>query len=221
MFSCRRSIRRTDDEAHALGGFCRSSPTPGTSGLTAGPLFLVYRPAASARSQAVDRRVAERLASSEAPLSLYLLGIDSHCRGTDCRELGFDGTCASSRNSGALEGRSLMYQALGRLGRNLRRGVPSASLKVYDYEEARRLMNHDQPEFPNLPVHFRGLGQHAKTRKPGHHRCQQHSGAIRCRLLQASRTLCGGVRSTKSSSSSMPGTSRPRGTTLNPTTGTR
>ena len=86
----------------------------------------------------------------------YLLGIDGHCRGTDCRHLGFDGTVRFEPQLGALPEAFEDRPTLGKLRRNLKLGIRSASLKIYDYEEARRLMNQDKSQFPVYPSIFVG-----------------------------------------------------------------
>jgi lipopolysaccharide biosynthesis protein len=143
-----------DDEAHALWLLPKFAD-PRHVRINGRPLFLVYRP----RHLPDPRRTTDVLRATCVKQGVpepYLLGIDSHCRGTDCRELGFDGTLRFEPQLGCLRAAFVDVPTLGRLGRNLRRGIPSASLKVYDYEEARRLMNHDQPEFPIYPSIFVG-----------------------------------------------------------------
>jgi lipopolysaccharide biosynthesis protein len=111
------------------------------------PLFLVYRPRQlpdPMRTTDVFRTIAVKAGLAEP----YLLGIDGHCRGTDCRELGFDGTVTFEPQLGALPGAFEDRPTLARLHRNLRLGIRSASLKVYDYEEARKLMSRDDSGFP-------------------------------------------------------------------------
>ena len=47
---------------------------------------------------------------------------------------------------------------LTKLMRNLRRGIPSATLKVYSYAEATEMMARVRPAFPAFPMLFRRLG---------------------------------------------------------------
>jgi lipopolysaccharide biosynthesis protein len=111
------------------------------------PLFLVYRP----RQLPDPRRTTDVFKSIAVNAGLpepYLLGIDGHCRGTDCRELGFDGTVTFEPQLGALPDAFDDRPTLAKLRRNLRLGIRSASLKVYDYEEARQWMSRDDSGFP-------------------------------------------------------------------------
>jgi len=119
------------------------------------PMFLVYRP----RHLPEPRRTTDvwRAMCLKAGLpEPYLLGMDAHCRGTDCRELGFDGTVRFEPQLGALPGAFEKGPSLARLRRNLRHGIPSAILKIYDYQEARRLMSAEEPGFPIHPSLFVG-----------------------------------------------------------------
>lgn len=143
-----------DDEAHARWLLPKFAD-PRHVRINGRPLFLVYRPRHlpdPKRTTDVFRTVCVKQGIPEP----YLLGIDSHCRGTDCRELGFDGTMRFEPQLGRLKEAFVDGRTRGRLEQNLRRGILSASLKVYDYEEARRVMNDDQPGFPIYPSIFVG-----------------------------------------------------------------
>jgi len=135
-----------DDEAHARWLLPRFAD-PRYIRVNERPLFLVYRP-----RQLPDPRwttdVFKTIAVKAGLPEPYLLGIDGHCRGTDCREVGFDGTVTFEPQLGALPGAFEDRPTLAKLRRNLRLGIRSASLKVYDYEEARKLMSRDDSRFP-------------------------------------------------------------------------
>jgi len=143
-----------DDEAHARW-LAAKFADPRHVRVGGRPLFLVYRP----RHLPDARRTTDMIRAVSVKEGLpepYLLGIDGHCRGTDCREIGFDGTMRFEPQLGSLPDAFVDGPTLGKLRRNVALGIPSASLKVYDYEEARRLMNRDTPAFPTYPSIFVG-----------------------------------------------------------------
>jgi lipopolysaccharide biosynthesis protein len=143
-----------DDEAHSRWLLSRFAD-PRYVRVHGRPLFLVYRP----RHLPDPKRTTDVLRTTCVKAGLrepYLLGIDGHCRGTDCRQFGFDATLRFEPQLGALPEAFADAPSLAKLYRNLKLGIPSASLKVYDYREARRLMNHDNTEFPVYPSIFVG-----------------------------------------------------------------
>jgi lipopolysaccharide biosynthesis protein len=103
------------------------------------PLFLIYRPldlpdarrtAEIFRSECIKRGIAEP----------YLLGMDAHRLNLDCKDLGFDGTVKFEPQLGVLPGFKSDAMKLGKLKGNLKFGVLSSTLKIYDYAEARQLL---------------------------------------------------------------------------------
>jgi hypothetical protein len=103
-------------------------------------LFLIYRPSHLPSPRQTTDTIREVCASAGLP-DPYLLGIDGHCRGTDCTTLGFDGTVRFEPQLGALPGAFNDGRSWDRLRRNLRLGTLSGSSRLYDYDEARALMN--------------------------------------------------------------------------------
>jgi lipopolysaccharide biosynthesis protein len=119
------------------------------------PLFLIYRP----RHLPDPRRTTDVIRHECVRAGLpdpYLVGIDAHCPGTDCREIGFDGTLRFEPQLGLLPLALDDGPSWARLRRNLGAGVPSRELKIYDYVEARRLMNARRLEHPYFPTVFVG-----------------------------------------------------------------
>jgi lipopolysaccharide biosynthesis protein len=114
------------------------------------PLFLIYRPADLPnphRTTELFRREAIKHGLPEP----FLLGSNAHCANVDCRDLGFDGTLNFEPQLGVLP--DFMYDGpkLSKLRRNLAIGMPSATLKLYDYTAARRLMASVRRCFPVYP----------------------------------------------------------------------
>jgi lipopolysaccharide biosynthesis protein len=130
------------------------------------PILVVYRP----HDLPDPRRTTEaiRAAAMEAGLAdPYLVGTDAHRPGVDCRPLGFDVTLAFEPQLGVLPGFADDRPGLGKLARNLRRGVPSATLKVYDYAEARMRMKRIRRDFPALECVFAGWDNSPRRGRDG------------------------------------------------------
>ena len=113
------------------------------------PVFIIYRPTFFpdiARTLDIFRRecTLNRIADP------YFIGSNSHASTTDLRSLGFDAVLDFQPQLGCLQDPFNDSPSLNRLLRNLRIGVYSAKLKVYDYEEANRLMRRELP-YPYMP----------------------------------------------------------------------
>jgi lipopolysaccharide biosynthesis protein len=112
------------------------------------PMFLVYRPCdlpEPGRTTDLFRGECVRHGLPEP----YLLGINGHHPDVDYRDLGFDGTLDFRPELGALPDSLEDRARLSRFLRNVRAGVASAKLKVYDYRAALRLMTKHR----RFPVH--------------------------------------------------------------------
>ena len=117
------------------------------------PLFLVYRPKHlpdPIQFTEVLRETCLRHGGEEP----YLVGIDAHCPGYDCRQAGFDMTLRFEPQLGCLRfsGRDHFY--LPKVINNLLRGKINLDLKLYDYSKARRLMNKIKLDHPYIPCVF-------------------------------------------------------------------
>ena len=117
-------------------------------------LFLVYRPKHLPNPRQTTDVLRNECIKAGLP-EPYLLGIDAQCPGVDCRTLGFDGTVRFEPQLGALPLAFSDKPLWERLWRNLRLGIRSRELKVYDYAEARHLMNtttRDSSYYPSVFV---------------------------------------------------------------------
>jgi lipopolysaccharide biosynthesis protein len=119
------------------------------------PLFLVYRPndlpqpektTDLLRSECVRHGLAEP----------YLVGVDGHSPGVDFRTRGFDNTLVFAPQLGVLPDLMDDGYKLSKLRRNLRFGVVSARLKLYDHSDAFQLMMRRQRDFPFIQTVFVG-----------------------------------------------------------------
>ncbi len=114
------------------------------------PLFLVYRPTDlpdPRRTTDLWRAECLRLGLPE-PL---LVAADAHCPGLDCRTLGFDQTLAFSPQLAVLPDYADDRARWAKLRRNLKLGVVSPTLKLYDYAGTqRRLLGRRLPH-PTVP----------------------------------------------------------------------
>jgi len=119
------------------------------------PLFLIYRP----RDLPEPKRTTDTFRAECVRLGVpdpYLLGVDAHCPGVDCRTLGFDSTVAFEPQLGVLPQFKSDRSSLVKLRRNLSLGARNPRLKLYDYGTARKLMRHRQRNFPYHPCIFVG-----------------------------------------------------------------
>lgn len=98
------------------------------------PLFLIWRPKHLPDPAATLNRIAAVVERDGLPRPFFM-GVDSHCPGTDCRELGFDATMTFAPHLGVLPGASESGFALKRWRRNVTRGMLDGTLKIYDYAE--------------------------------------------------------------------------------------
>ena len=119
------------------------------------PLLLVYRPAHlpdANRTVELWRDVFKRQGFGNP----YLVGVDAHCPGLDCRQLGFDTTFAFTPQLSALPGWSGDGWKLRRFLHNMHLRIRNGRTKVYDITEARRAMAHIPRDFPHVQCVFVG-----------------------------------------------------------------
>ena len=116
-------------------------------------IFVIYRPG----NLPEPRRVTDKLrdvCTKSGDKDPYLIGVDAHRLGRDFRSDGFDTTLEFEPQLGVLPGAFEDSFSLQKLRRNLRLGVTSGKLKVYDYAEARdRMLSYARP-FPTVPCVF-------------------------------------------------------------------
>lgn len=130
------------------------------------PLFLIYRPSfLPDPNRATDtiRDVCVQAGVAEP----YLLGMNGWNRTRDFRLDGFDGTLDFQPQLGDLPLHN--GPTLGTFKRNVRLGVPSARLKVFDYETSRRVMTRgrDALPFPVYPSLFVGWDNSPRRGRDG------------------------------------------------------
>lgn len=119
------------------------------------PLFLVYRP----RHHSYPQRMTETFRKTCVQAGLpepFLLGMDAHCPGFDCKEIGFDGTVDFEPQLGYLSEFKNDDFSISKLKRNIMLRVLSGKLKIYEYQEARRIMRARKPAFSHYPTIFVG-----------------------------------------------------------------
>ncbi len=118
-------------------------------------VFLIYRPLDLPQPRRTVERI-RRQALKSGLADPYLVGVDAHCPGVDCRELGFDATLAFEPQLGALPDFAHDRGTIGKLKRNLKLGVASPTLKIYDYAFARSEMANERRVWPIHPCLFVG-----------------------------------------------------------------
>jgi len=144
-----------DDIAHARW-LCRAFADPRYIRVKGRPVFIIYRPHHLPDVQASLARLRQECIRAGVG-DPYLIGADARCGGTDCRSLGFDTTLRFEPKLGALPHSQLERPSLKHLWRNLKLGVFSARLKVYDYLEACKAMRWYNPDYPIVPSVFVGF----------------------------------------------------------------
>ncbi len=117
------------------------------------PVFLIYRPLDLPEPVRTVETFKNECAKHGLP-EPYLLGVDSHRPGFNFQEIGFDSTLVFEPQLGALPDFMDDGVKLSKLIRNLKLGVASPKLKLYDYSEARRLMLNRKRDFPTHPCIF-------------------------------------------------------------------
>ena len=98
------------------------------------PLFLVWRPKHLADPRGTIDRIALEVERQGLPRPFFM-GVDSHCPGVDCRELGFDATMTFAPHLGVLPGAVGDGFTFDRFKRNVRLGRVSGKLKVFRHSE--------------------------------------------------------------------------------------
>jgi lipopolysaccharide biosynthesis protein len=149
-----QTYSREDDLAHAhwLGHAFADNRYVRIGGR---PLLLVYRPTHlpdANRTVELWRDVFKRQRLGNP----YLVGVDAHCPGLDCRQLGFDSTLVFTPQLSALPGWSGDGWKLRRFLRNMQLHIRNGRTKVYDIAEARRAMAQIPRDFPHVECVFVG-----------------------------------------------------------------
>ncbi|HKY08641.1 MAG TPA: glycoside hydrolase family 99-like domain-containing protein [Candidatus Binatia bacterium] len=121
--------------------------------IDARPLFLIYRPTHLPEPKRTTDIIREECLKNGVP-NPYLLGVNAHCWNVDCTKIGFDGTLDFEPNLGVLEEFMSDEWKFSKLKRNLKFGIPSPRLKIYDYAEACGRMRKAPRRFPMTPCVF-------------------------------------------------------------------
>ncbi len=103
------------------------------------PIFIIYRP----KDLPNPRRTTDLFRNECIKQGLaepYLLGMNSHAPDADFRQDGFDSTISFKPELGVLPGFLDDRRRRSKLIRNLKLGVPSPKLKLYDYASAQAAM---------------------------------------------------------------------------------
>ncbi len=114
------------------------------------PIFLVYRPTDlpdPRRTTDTWRQECTRAGLPEP----YLVASDAFCPGWDCRTLGFDHTLEFNPQLARLPQYMDDGPRWAKLRRNLKLGVRSASLRLYDYAETQHALQARVNQHPTLP----------------------------------------------------------------------
>jgi len=144
-----QTYSRDDDLRHALW-LLDVFADPRNIRINGRPLFLVYRPKHLPEPERTVDTIRNECVTRGLP-DPFLVGIDAHCRNFDCRQIGFDGTMKFEPQLGLLPNFATDEPMFSKLVANLGKGIASSRLKVYDYEDARKIMNSELPTHPYYP----------------------------------------------------------------------
>jgi len=130
------------------------------------PVFLIYRPGDLPEPRRTTEIVSEACVKSSEK-NPYLIGVDAHRAGWDFRNDGFDSTLEFQPQLAVLPEAFEERFSLRRLRRNLRTGIFSGRLRVYDDGEARDRMLRQPSAFPTVPCVFVGWDNTARRSQNG------------------------------------------------------
>lgn len=118
------------------------------------PLFLIYRPSHLPNPKETLERIANQCISRNL-LRPYFVAVDAHLVGFDYRQLGFDDILAFAPQLGVSAPDAFIdKRTLSKLYRNLRFGITSAKLKIFDESTERLKMAALSRPFPTIPCCF-------------------------------------------------------------------
>lgn len=144
---------KEDDVAHARWLACAFAD-PRYIRVAGRPLFLIYRPTHLPDPQGTAETLRTTVMKEGLP-DPWLVGVDAHCL-SDTRELGLDWNLAFEPQLSVLPDFMDDRPTFGKWRRNLRQGVLSSRLKLYDDAEARRAMNRIARTYPHYPCCYVG-----------------------------------------------------------------
>jgi lipopolysaccharide biosynthesis protein len=118
------------------------------------PIFLVYRPGHLPNPQHTLERISTQCIA-RGVAKPFFVAVDAHSVGFDYRQLGFDDILAFAPQLGVSAPDAFVdRRTISKLIRNLRLGIPSAKLKVFDEAEERQKMESLSRPFPTIPSCF-------------------------------------------------------------------
>jgi lipopolysaccharide biosynthesis protein len=131
------------------------------------PLFLIYRPSDHPDPQQM-LDVFRKKSNAKGLLDPYFVAVDAHKVGYDFRKDGFDAILAFSPQLGVSGPDAFQDgRTWPKLMRNISKGIPSASLKVFNEETERRKMNEIVRPYPFIPSCFVSWDNSARKGKNG------------------------------------------------------
>ena len=129
------------------------------------PVFIIYRPTYLPDVQKTLSIFAEECLKAEMPLP-YFIGSNSHAPGIDMRTFGFDDELNFQPKLGYLPQSHLDHHTIKKGIHNIKAGIISSKLKIYDYKKAKKNMD-NRPLHPHLPCSLVGWDNSARRGKNG------------------------------------------------------
>lgn len=145
----RQDYSHEDDIAHALW-LCRAFSDDRYIRVKGRPLFAIYRPMDFPDPAATIARIKETTIRAGLP-EPYIIGSNSHAQQVDTRKFGVDAILNFEPQLSVLPEFKNDGQSWGKLRRNLKQGIVSPKLKVYDYRESKKAMQDRKLDYPFYP----------------------------------------------------------------------
>lgn len=114
------------------------------------PVFTIYRPMDFPNPEATIHRIKETVIK-QGLKEPYIIGSNSHAQDITPHKIGLDAVLNFEPQLSMLPEFTNDQWSWGKIFRNLRQGVLSPSMKIYDYREAKELMQKRSFEYPYYP----------------------------------------------------------------------
>jgi lipopolysaccharide biosynthesis protein len=181
----KQTYSEDDDRRHATWLCEHAFSDPRNIRVAGRPAFMIYRPGDLPdlkRTLDIIRQTAVRMGLPEP----YLIGSNSHSQILD----GFDHVLSFEPQLYELKGAFNDSPSISRWLRNLRRGICSSRLKIYDYAEVKQIMGQRQFKYKSLPCVFVGWDNSARRGERALMVVGEDAGVFKTSLLRARDQVC-------------------------------
>lgn len=138
-----------DDKRHGIW-LAKAFADPRYIKVNGRPLFAIYRPTDFPDPKATIERIKETVVKQGLP-EPYIIGSNSHAQHIDTRQFGIDAILNFEPQLGVLPEFNRDQWSWRRLLRNIKQGIIHPGLKIYNYKEAKLLMQQRELNYPYYP----------------------------------------------------------------------